>query len=745
MKKVLKIFLFVICFVFIAIIGLITVFFVTTAGIKLDDKKLIDLERTITYYDVNGNVFAEQVNGRSICDIDNIPEHTLNAFIAIEDKRFFSHNGIDIKGLIRAGVNNVKSASFKEGASTISQQLIKNTHLSSEKTIKRKLTEIKLSYLLEKKYSKRQILEKYLNTIYFGDNCYGINSAANHYFNKSPDKLSINESAFLAGVIKAPSVYSPYNNYDKSIKRKNLVLKNMHEQGYITAKEYHENINEILVFTKEDNNFGYGYLYMANKQLNELINRAFYGVSNLKVYTNYDKEKQKALTENLLNQDDLNVNKSGVAITKDGKVCAYYSTCGNAIRQMGSVFKPIMVYAPAIENNVVYSMSKIYDERCDFNGYAPKNYNEKYYGYVSVKESLAKSLNVCAVKLLNYTGVNKAISYVSKTDIPLTKEDDSLCLALGATKKGATLTQIVGAYSVFNNDGCYIKPSFIEKIVDDYGNIIYQNLMQKTKVFNSDTIGVVNDMNSYCVSDGTAKKLSFSNMNLYAKTGTVGNEKGNSDAYSISYNKDYILGVWYGAKENELMSNSITGGSYPTICSREIWSAFYKNKTQPSKIYNDDIVEKYIDKISYELDNQVVLADDNSPKRYSIKALFKKSNLPKTKSTRFTCPVIDNAEISVKNNIIKIRLCVAEYLDAIIYRDDGVRKEIVYDTKNKSKAEFNDYSALLGKSYCYSIVPYFVNGDKKFVGNEIKLNEVKIDFVGCDDWWRGDEINNNVN
>ena len=227
MKKVFKVFCAIILLVLICIIGVLTYYFISTMNVKLDDEKLINLQQTVTYYDVNLNVFAEEVNGVNITEIEKIPSHTINAFIAIEDKRFFSHKGVDYKGLFRALINNFKSMSFKEGASTISQQLIKNTHLSSDKTLNRKLAEIRLATILEKKYSKTDILEKYLNTIYFGENCYGITNASKRYFDKLPSELSINESAMLAGIIKAPSNYSPFANLDKCIKRKNVVLKEM--------------------------------------------------------------------------------------------------------------------------------------------------------------------------------------------------------------------------------------------------------------------------------------------------------------------------------------------------------------------------------------------------------------------------------------------------------------------------------------------------------------------------------------
>ncbi len=215
MKKVFKVFLLTIGVFILLLISGYFFYYSLTYNAKIDENKLISLARSIVYYYESGEKMEETSNNTKVISIDELNNYTINAFVAVEDKRFYEHNGIDFKRLLSATINNVKSLSFKEGASTITQQLIKNTHLSSKKTITRKLTEINLAKKLEKKYSKKQILEMYLNTIYFGDNCYGITAASEHYFNKSPKDLSVNESAVLAGIIKAPSHYSPFVDEEK--------------------------------------------------------------------------------------------------------------------------------------------------------------------------------------------------------------------------------------------------------------------------------------------------------------------------------------------------------------------------------------------------------------------------------------------------------------------------------------------------------------------------------------------------
>ena len=247
MKKGLKVVLFITALIFICCLAIVLIFFASFQNYKFDSNNIINPQSKIIFYDCDNKIIDEQSKGISVTEIKDIPIHTQKAFISIEDKRFYKHKGVDYRALLRATINNIKSFSFKEGGSTISQQLIKNTHLTNEKTFKRKFAEIKLAKELEKKYSKDKILETYLNTIYFGENCYGITSASHYYFNKTPSELNVNESAMLAAIVKAPSYYSPFVNSEKAHTRKNLVLKEMLMQNYLTNLEYQKLINETGV------------------------------------------------------------------------------------------------------------------------------------------------------------------------------------------------------------------------------------------------------------------------------------------------------------------------------------------------------------------------------------------------------------------------------------------------------------------------------------------------------------------
>ncbi len=740
MKKSLKIILFVFLSIIIFLLAIFLTLSAYLSNVKLDKNKLINLDRMVTFYDDNGEIFLEQSNGVKVTESQKIPEHTKKAFIAIEDKRFYSHKGVDYRALARATVNNVKSLSFKEGASTISQQLIKNTHLSGEKTLKRKLKEIKLTKELEKNYSKNEILEKYLNTIYFGDGCYGIAVASKYYFDKECSDLSVNESAVLAAIIKAPATYSPITSPEKCFERKNLVLKQMLEQEFINEQTYQENVCEkvsLCNFDKTTDDGCYDYSYFANRELNNLLEKYPYNRDKISVYTHYNQQMQKILSECFDDFSEISCEKSAILLDKDANVLAYYSSCGETYRQLGSIIKPIAVYAPAIENDVINAQTLILDEKTDFNGYFPSNFNDKYCGNISASDALANSSNVCAVKILNYLGIENAINTLNKVNIKTDEGDENLALALGATRYGATISQITSAYNVFLNRGTFISPSTIKNL--DINNKTIEATRKKEKVFNVDTVSIINRMLNNVVKNGTAKKLSVYGENLYAKTGTVGNKDGNTDAYIISYDKNFTLGVWFGAENNsKALDNGVTGGTLPASFAKNFWDKFYCSIKIPNKIEEDGIEEVYLDKISYDDDGKIILADDEAPLRYKFSGYFKKNKIPKEQSTRFSFPSVEKPKTIVNNNEISVELCLIEYQNLRIYKKVNGKKSLVYDSIDGKKS-FND-KLVPSTEYEYSYIPYFDNGRTVFYGEEKCLAKIKTpsDISLGDKWWLDD-------
>lgn len=733
MKKALKILSIVFLCIFIIFLVLVALLNLSVKDIKLDESKLINVDNSIIYYDIFNNVIKESTNGNDTVKIEDIPKHVINAFISIEDKRFYSHNGVDYRSLVRAVFKNVKSGFLKEGASTITQQLIKNTHLTNQKTFKRKIAEIKLAKQLEKKYTKSQILEKYLNTIYFGENCYGISKASKYYFNKSVKELTINESASLAGCIKAPTHYSPTADAEKNFNRKNVVLNQMYKQKYITEEQLNQNLT-MQVTVSINNKSGYDALDLIKPQINDFISKNVYNQGNIRVYTTINTTIQENLMENILeNKDDCN--KTAIILDKYNHIIAFYSTVKDDNRQLGSTLKPIVVYAPAIQTGTVDSCSFIDDEKTDFNGYSPSNYNDIYYGKVTIKQSLAKSLNTCSAKIMNLTGVDNCIEYAKKTGVKFTNNDYNLATSLGATENGANLLEITSSYGVFPNMGYYIKPTGLLKIQQEDNTEEFSQ--EKTQVFTNDTCFILNDMLRYTVTSGTAKQLSFNNYPICGKTGTVGTKNGNSDAYCISYTNDYIVGVRFSSNDN-LMSNNITGGNSPTILSNNIWSNLYENKSPTDFDKSTDVQKVLIDKISYDKDKVIEIADDNAPNRYVIEEYFTKNSKIKNKSTRFTNPKMQKPKTIVFSKGIILQLCLVEYCDYLIFRENNGIKQMVYDSNAHGKnEEFIDTNLLPDTEYVYSLVPYFIGKNQVFYGEEIVVNKIKTPTseIAGDDWW----------
>ena len=727
MKKRNKIFLLIVINVTLIISTIFSWYFIITKDLRLDKNLLESTSPKIVFVDGNNNNYSSEIGEIEKISINDIPSHVKNAFIAVEDKRFYNHNGIDTRGISRALLSNIKNLSFKEGGSTISQQLIKNTHLTSEKTLKRKAQEVKLVRSLEKEYTKNQILEIYLNTIYFGEGCYGISQASNCYFNKDSKYLTISESAMLAGLIKAPTYYSPYTNIQNCLNRRNIVLSLMLEQKMINKNEYEKAIKEDIALNQEIKK-DFSYNYLAKKEVSSIIDKMPYKSKVFYIKTYFDTKINEEINQVFNNcPDDKN---STILITNSkGKILAYKSTCGDVKRQSGSVLKPLAVYLPAIESGKYDSCSIINDEKINVNGYSPRNYNDKYYGNISLKKSLALSSNVCAVKVINEIGIDYSYNYLNKFDLEISENDKNLSLALGSTQNGIKLSKLVGAYNVFCNDGIYYKPTCIKEITNEKNEIIYKDVNNRRLLFNNDTTEIVREMLKETVKTGTAKKLNTCNFDIYAKTGTVGNKFGNTDAYSISFNKDYVLGMWLGGN----LPNTITGGGLPCSYSCNIWKSLYREKTPPQD-FNVNYAQKVlIDKQEYD-NGKILLADNLAPKNQTIEELFRKNRVPKNKATNFSCPEIKKPNLFVDFNGIHIQLCLPYYINAKIFRNDGVYKYQICDTKKLlNKNEFIDNKISSNKIYQYSVIPYYQKEDQIYYGNEIFLDKIKSTIYYIDD------------
>ena len=718
MRKALKIILIIAITALSLFLTALTSFFIITAGTNLQPQKLVDYGKTITVYDDQSNKIVDsalQTKQKSV-KIENLKQDTVNAFIASEDRIFYRHNGLNYKRMLKALYKNVVSRSFKEGASTISQQLIKNTHLTGDKTISRKLKEIKLTKQLERAYSKDEILEMYLNTIYFGHNCFGLQSAANFYFNKPAEKLTLEQSATLVGLLTSPNNFSPFKNPQKSLSRRNTVLKNMNDCGYIDEKTYENTANLPLSAEKSGDKRSFsGYVHCVFDEFETFDIDPYGQFSELNIKTYLNADVQKALENQSADSD-----YSLFVRNNDGGVAAFKSSIGNAQRQIGSTAKPLFVYAPAIEENKVNLFTKINDEPINYGGYSPENFDKKYHGKVTVSDSIKYSYNVPAVKTLNTLNMDNIAGYAGKMNITLSDDDKNLSLALGGMKDGLTLKQLCDGYSVFPSHGNFTQSAFIREITDQNGNILYVHKKTSAKVFSEGTCSLINDVLCETAKEGTAKKLKNSNFDVACKTGTCGNSEGNTDAYAIAYTFDYTVGVWLGDANNQRLQ--LSGGTHCCNITKNILESIYNEKSAHPLDKTSGTLTVDIDREEYENNDKILLCDTNSPllNRLAVKCLEKST--PTEQSTRFTTPTIKKPSILVNNNQICILLCQAKYYSYFVNRRKGGEITTIY----KGKWTENIVDEPSDGEYVYSVIPYYESGNKTFKGEEITLPKILV-------------------
>lgn len=719
MRKFWKITLSLLLSVFAIIASMFIAYSVTTKNAVLDSSKLVGSGQHVIILDDDGNELTNaslEIQKKSV-SVSKLNPQTINAFIASEDRNFYKHNGLNYKRMVKALFKNISSRSFKEGASTISQQLIKNTHLSSDKTIKRKLNEIKLTKKLEKRYSKDEILEMYLNTIYFGHNCYGLQSAAEFYFDKKAEELNLSESATIVGLLASPNNYSPFKNPEKSLKRRNLVLKSMYVCGYIDECTYTETVNSPINTKQQATQDKYAsYISAVFDELEEIDFDHYMLTDGCTIKTYLDSGAQNLI-------EGLDYPCDNAAIITDnysGGVKAYKTTISGAKRQPGSTAKPIFVYGPAIEEKYLSPFTRILDEKVNFNGYSPENYDKKYHGYVTVTDSIKNSYNVPAVKILNALTVDTSEKYLKTMGISLDNDEKNLTLALGGMKYGLSIKELADRYSIFPHGGKFIPSRFIKEIISKDGKVLYKNETLSSRVFSEGTCSLINEILIETSKSGTAKKLKDLKFDVATKTGTCGNHEGNTDAYTVSYTSENCFAVWLGDKNNERME--ITGGNDCCKLMKSILETFYTEKKPPDLDVKTGTNAINIDREEYEANNKIIVADPACPKLNILTVKVLAGNEPKQISDRFTSPTIPNPIITVANNKINIELCHAKYYSFVIKRSKNGVKTTIYDGGwQKAVAD----APTEGK-YTYTVTPYFKSGDKVFFGKEITLPTVNV-------------------
>jgi penicillin-binding protein 1A len=526
-------------------------------------------------YSSDGHQLAEfYLERRNFVPHYKIPTMVKNAFIAIEDQRFYSHSGVDFIGISRALYRDIIAKSIVEGGSTITQQLTKMLFLKPEKNITRKIKEAIISVQIEKRYTKDEILGMYLNKAYFGARAYGIEAAAQTYFGKPVGDLSLAEAAMLAGLQRAPASYSPFKNSEKTSMRRQLVLKKMLENGFISSGEYQRASEEPLPIAPHHRKYEAPYfIEHLRQQLEARYGDKLY-TSGLKIYSTIDYSLQKAAEEAVRNGIALiekrvtpEVQAALVAIDpEDGSIKAmvggtdFWETQFNratlALRQPGSAFKPF-VYAAAIEGGMS-AEDEILDGPVAFPGaspnstWSPRNYDNKYHGLVPLKTALALSLNTATVRLARDIGIAKIIGLAKRCGIKSTLPP-YLTIALGATD--VTLLDLTAAYGVFAT-GRKTEPLTYERILNRDGVPVEEIHPSSEEVLAQDTLDKMKELLHAVIETGTAVRAKEIKRMVYGKTGTTNNF---SDAWFIGFDDNLVVGVWVGRDNHKPIGRKETG------------------------------------------------------------------------------------------------------------------------------------------------------------------------------------------
>ena len=534
---------------------------------------------TIQIVGVDGSVLATrgEMPGANV-SLKDLPPYLPRAFIAIEDRRFYSHYGVDPVGIARAAVANILHRGVSQGGSTLTQQLAKNLFLTQERTLKRKLQEVELALWLERKHSKTQILELYLNRVYFGSGAYGVEAAAQRYFGKSAKNVTIAEAAMLAGLVKSPSRLAPNRNPEGAEKRAQTVLTAMADAKFITEAQAKASIGHPSYNVKAA---GAGTVNYVADWIGEVLDDLIGQIDqNIVVETSIDPKLQSVAEASIINElaaksVKFNVSQGAlVAMTPDGAVRAMvggrnyaesqYNRAVTAKRQPGSAFKPF-VFLTAIEAGLTPETIR-QDAPLDVKGWKPENYTHEYFGAVTLTQALAMSLNTVAVRLGLEVGAKNVVRTAHRLGIS-SKLETNASIALGTSE--VSLTELVGAYAPFANGGRGVAPHVVIKIRTTEGKVLYARLPDRLgQVIEPRSVAMMNTMMQETLVSGTARRAEIPGWMAAGKTGTSQDFR---DAGFIGYTANLVTGVWLGNDDNS-PTRKATGGGLPV----EVWTRFMR-------------------------------------------------------------------------------------------------------------------------------------------------------------------------
>lgn len=565
-----------------------------------DNEDALHMARSTIVYDANGNeAFRLYAENREYAPLSEIPDFVVQAFIAIEDRRFERHPGIDILATARALLADLRQGAYVQGGSTITQQLAKIVFLSPDKTWRRKSAEWALAAALERRYSKDEIMETYLNRIYFGNGVYGVKAAAQYYFDKSElEELELWEAATLAAIPKAPGLYNPKDAPARSLQRRNAVLQAMAEIGAITPEEAARASEHEYVYPEREATAEYG--QYADYIVWEAIERTGLKDGDLyrggyRIHTALDPATQQAVEEafrdeNMFPPDGPEQRAEGAMVVIDNPTGAIVAIAGGrdgvrrglnrtlVERQPGSVLKPIAVYAPALESEQWHPYSLLPDEPLDFGGYRPQNADGRYAGQVWLSDALKRSKNVPAVWLLHQIGIDESFRFLERAGLSLPDDDRHLALALGGLTYGTTPLDIARVYAAFARGGDLVEPYAIRKITDAEGRIVYEHRPVSKPFVSERTAYYMTKMLEEAVQSGTGQAAAIDGIAVAGKTGSTqtglpGVDRGFRDTWFVGYTPARTAAVWIGFDRTDEDHYVRSDSRYPARLFQRIMAA----------------------------------------------------------------------------------------------------------------------------------------------------------------------------
>ncbi|MDE6959637.1 MAG: PBP1A family penicillin-binding protein [Lachnospiraceae bacterium] len=556
-------------------------------------------------YDADGNLIALLRNDKNIVYLtaDEIPDQVKNAFVSIEDKRFYKHHGFDPFAILRAAQSLITKNSITQGGSTITQQLARNIYLTHTVKWERKVEEIFIAMALENKYSKEELLEFYINNIYFSNGYYGIQAASRGYLGKDADQLTLSESAFLCAIPNSPGSYDPMTHMDNTLKRRDLILKNMYKDGMITESEYDQALAETIALNPSKPSFtrtwAHPYIYdCATRALMEATGldydtcRGQLYTGGYRVYTSINMNTQELLQHSIDEQlSDYNtMNSNGTYALQSSATCIDnatglvtaivggrtqddilpdYNRAFMSFRQPGSSIKPLVVYAPSLERNYTASSTVMDTKEED----GPANSSDRYAGAISLRTAVEQSKNTVAHKLLRELTPEVGLSYLLDMNFSSIEEEDyNLASALGGFTTGVSSLEMTAGYATLANEGVYRLPTCITMITDMDGNIIVMPERKEHPVYEADAAREMTNILEGVLTRGTARGKGIPDMPCAGKTGTTND---NYDGWFIGYSAYYTTGVWVGF-DSPRSNSALSGATYPVAIWQDFMTALHE-------------------------------------------------------------------------------------------------------------------------------------------------------------------------